>query len=459
MLNFYTSAISTPISEVISSAANSDISKPVSISGSENIYYKNFSKYVLISSENDQSENKMELPFTYNDYTQKQLDIEKYKLPELKAVAKYYDLRISGNKPILRERIIEYFKKTESATFIQRIFRGHIVRYSKRLRGPALNDRKICVNETDFYTLEPLSEIPALAFFSYTDEQQYVYGFHIRSIVSLIAKSNKHANPYNRVEFTYKAAVDLYRLYCIIRIICPFVLYPECDQTSNTKPPTLLPTLPNIVPQRVVARVNERNTISNTNTTTTITNTDINANTNTTNDTLPRPLPSPQQIALQNTLIVSRESRQAELLTHLETLRAQPIEIRIRELFIEINLLGNYTESRWFMDLDRIRLARYFQAYYDWWFVHSRLDEETRNRVCVLDDPFSDVGILYMYPTIATEEMRDACLRLMENMVYGGIDLEHRKLGTLHVLSILTLVSLPARISMSWLYESLFTHS
>jgi hypothetical protein len=445
MLNFYTTAFSSPNIGGISPVANKDTPKPVSNSGSENIYYNNFSKYVLISSETDQSQTKMELPFNYNDYIEKKLDIEKYKLPELKAVAKYYDLRISGNKPILRERILEYFKKTESATIIQRTFRGHIVRYAERLRGPALRDRNICVNETDFYTLEPLSEIPDMCFFSYKDEQHYVYGFHIRSIISLIAKTHKPTNPYNRIEFTYDTAVGLYRLYMIMRIICPSLLYPDFYEQNCTKTPVVLPTLPNIpnlVPRMPVSRMNQRTINANTN-----------ANTTHSDDS------SPSTIDRQNPIPVSRESRQAELLIQLETIRAQPLEVRIRELFIEINLLGNYTESRWFTNLDVLRLARYYQAYYDWWFDHSRLDEEARHRVCVLDDPFADVGFIYFYPTTTIDEMREACVRLMENMVYGGIDLEHRKLGALHVLSILTIVSFPARGSMRWLYESLFTPS
>jgi hypothetical protein len=40
-------------------------------------------------------------------------------------------------------------------------------------------------------------------------------------------------------------------------------------------------------------------------------------------------------------------------------------------------------------------------------------------------------------------------------MVYTGIDVEYQKLGALHVLSVLTIVSMDARRNMMWLYESL----
>ena len=42
----------------------------------------------------------------------------------------------------------------------------------------------------------------------------------------------------------------------------------------------------------------------------------------------------------------------------------------------------------------------------------------------------------------------------MENMVYSGVDEDHRKIGALHVLSALTVVSSGARETMPWLYES-----
>jgi hypothetical protein len=43
----------------------------------------------------------------------------------------------------------------------------------------------------------------------------------------------------------------------------------------------------------------------------------------------------------------------------------------------------------------------------------------------------------------------------MENMVYSGINNEIRQIGAFHVLTALTMVSIPARHSMPWLYESI----
>jgi len=77
----------------------------------------------------------------------------------LKEATKNHRLLISGTKPLLIGRLEVLFKNIKNATIIQRFFRGWVVRYSFKLRGPALSNRRICLNDTDFVTMEPLSEI------------------------------------------------------------------------------------------------------------------------------------------------------------------------------------------------------------------------------------------------------------------------------------------------------------
>jgi len=398
----------------------------------ENTYYTNFSKHIIQS--NTYVANTPPLKFAYTDFVKSTLDnldfhFDKYKLSELKQVAKHYKLPVSGNKPIVIERIRTFFNQTTATNTIQRIFRGHMVRYSYKLRGPAFHNRQLCVNETEFYTLDPISEIPDESFFSFVDSRNYVYGFDICSIISLITKSEKPINPYNREAFPYDATVALHKLYNITKILFPNIWYVYYEQNTTktyTKPSTYT----------TVNRNDNINTIFQT----------INASTS-----------SAPSVSLGNVPTTRNQiiAEQSEINQRLETIRREPFETRTRELFMEINLLGNYAESRWFTELNRIRLARYYQFYYDWWFVRSRLNNETRNRICMLDDPFSDVNLLYLYPTTTLEDYREACLRLMENMVYGTRDIEYRKLGALHLLSILTVVSEEARRSMPWLYESI----
>ena len=81
---------------------------------------------------------------------------------------------------------------------IQSVFRGHIVRYLNKLKGPAFVDRK-CTNETDFFTLEDIKSIPDSQFFSYKDDDDFIYGFDICSLYNLIfVEKMERKNPYNR---------------------------------------------------------------------------------------------------------------------------------------------------------------------------------------------------------------------------------------------------------------------
>ena len=76
------------------------------------------------------------------------------------------------------------------------------------LAGPAikLNNRKLCVNDTDFATLEPLNEIHYNQFFSFSDEEGTIYGCDVTSFYELLYKRNNYdingkkppLNPYNR---------------------------------------------------------------------------------------------------------------------------------------------------------------------------------------------------------------------------------------------------------------------
>jgi hypothetical protein len=137
-------------------------------------------------------------------------------------------------------------------------------------------------------------------------------------------------------------------------------------------------------------------------------------------------------------------------------IRKKPTSIRIQELFIEIDHLGNYTQSSWFTNLEKRDLLRLYRVLYDIWNFRAQLSIDIKLKICPLFDPFSSIFIQPIYQNNITEEqIKFVCLTIIENMVYSGVDEEFRKLGTLHALSALTIVSTPARMSMPWLYESI----
>ena len=96
---------------------------------------------------------------TYESFKKNRKVLSTYKVPQLKQIAKYYRLGVSATKPVLINRIHEYFNKYEKILCIQKIFRGSLVRRCFKLKGDGFRNRSLCVNENDFYSLEPLSEI------------------------------------------------------------------------------------------------------------------------------------------------------------------------------------------------------------------------------------------------------------------------------------------------------------
>ena len=344
-------------------------------------------------------------------YNKGELTIKACKLPELKTIARHYKLRITGTKPELVERIETYYKKTKSAIIIQSIFRSHLVRLSIRLRGCALKKRTICVNDSDFYTLDPLNEIEHNDFYSYVDKQSFIYGFSISSLISLFKRKGNITNPYNREKLDFKTMNEIFLLYKLNQILYPTPILekPIVNQVVQVA------SLP--VPPSAAGGSNHTT--------------------------------SPLIIPSQNNIQVLPNS---ELRERMNVIQSRPIEERIRELFMEIDQLGNYTQSSWFSNLSDRGLVHLFRYLYDIWTYRGQLTSQTKYRISSLQDPFHGMPNLQ---SVDIDELRKHCLHVMEHMVFTGIDIEYQKIGALHVLSAMTLVSLPARHAMYWLYEGL----
>jgi hypothetical protein len=117
--------------------------------------------------------------------------------------------------------------------------------------------------------------------------------------------------------------------------------------------------------------------------------------------------------------------------------------------------LGNYTDARWFLSLSKTDLSLYYFNFATWWSFRSRISPSVRRAICYLENPFNEMEELSDFRTITFERYQEACVRLIENMIHTGIDLEHRKLGALHVLVVMTSISMEARAALPWLYDTI----
>lgn len=124
-----------------------------------------------------------------------------YRVIQLKNICRHYKQRLSGNKDELTKRLFDYLFFSKAAVIIQRNIRKYLLNMYLNAKGPAFIKRNICVNDSDFFTMEPVKDIQHSQFISYTDTDKMVYGFDILSLHNMVSKSSSpYRNPYNRNE-------------------------------------------------------------------------------------------------------------------------------------------------------------------------------------------------------------------------------------------------------------------
>ena len=131
--------------------------------------------------------------------------LDNYPLPRINASLEHYKiiktysssqfLQAINNIEKLNSFFIMLLKANQNINKViklQRFIKKSLSNYKLKLLGPAINNRSLCVNDSDFFTLDELKDIPNDEFFSFKDEKNFIYGFHIDSITQLVFKSDEH---------------------------------------------------------------------------------------------------------------------------------------------------------------------------------------------------------------------------------------------------------------------------
>jgi hypothetical protein len=164
----------------------------------------------------------------------------KYKKDQLKTIAKKYKLRVSGTNNELLSRVYTYLKLSNDAIHLQKMFRGHLQRFSNQLRGPAFLKRGMCTNSSDFLTMEEMKDIPYSQFISYQDEDGFVYGFDILSLHNLKTNTPGNAiveNPYTRSSIKKEVFDKMKRLIKVMQRIYKVSLDVKIEKESEDNIP------------------------------------------------------------------------------------------------------------------------------------------------------------------------------------------------------------------------------
>jgi hypothetical protein len=221
--------------------------------------------------------------------------------------------------------------------------------------------------------MDKISEIPSEQFFSFKDDDGFIYGFDLLSLYNLIYKCNGAIkNPFNTKPISSKVIEDLRTLLRLSRLFKIDI----CTEISD-----------------VTKEVSDK----------------------------------------------------------------KSIEIRAVTLFQNIDALGNYSNSQWFLSLNRIQLIKFLRELIDIWAYRAPLSIETKRSICPpIGNPFVRI------PSIATlqimenlDDVRKCILDVMDKFVNTGIDKDNKCLGAYYVLGALTLVNSDAATSLPWLYQAL----
>lgn len=352
---------------------------------------------------------------TYDAYIKHNINIIKLKQPVLKNACKHYKLKISGTKPILCNRLHDFFLKTNKIIKMQSLFRKYLSRIYVKHRGPGVINRNICNNITDFITLEPIVEIDFQNFYSYCDKDNFVYGFNIISLITLLKKTNKIINPYNRSTISKNVINSIITLYN-----ATYLLNREFQKVNDFYTKKVKP-----ISHRLL----------------TLNNTQLSTVDN-------------YSPGIYSNIIINAELY--DRLNILNELRQRTVPERIDALFTEIDMLGNYTSRSWFTTLSHLQFIRLYRCMYDLWNYRAQISHSIKRIICPFYDPFDGIFPRQVYQdNITTEQIRKGCLIVFENLVYSSPDIEYRQIGALHALTSLTLVNPNVRIALPWLYESI----
>jgi len=368
--------------------------------------------------------------FTYNEHLANNIVMESYTLPILKEVCKTYKLCISGRKQEVIDRITVHFNKIRTSIVLQKYTRRYLVKIvtsnykmNEKLRGS-------CVNDTDFSTLDPLSEIAPDHLYCYTDTDKFTYGFNITSLIELLRNNHKISNPYNRMPINRKQQNNIISVYNMSILIIPsfkeYKMYYSLTNNMYSRVSPRIVAMNRLTPIEAVLL-------------------DYNPEPSSYNNYHP-----PYNLRLMSNPVQFTQYQQIVLT------RQQPIQTRIDRIFTEIDRLGNYTQSSWFTDLTHLQYARLYRALYDIWNYRGQLSQELKMQICPFHGPFEGIfPVSVRHLDLSLDDLKTVCLIAFENMIYSGVSNEIRQIGVMHSLTALTIVSSSARYALPWLFESM----
>jgi len=131
------------------------------------------------------------------------------------------------------------------------------------------------------------------------------------------------------------------------------------------------------------------------------------------------------------------------------------VELKALSLFQNIDALGNYSNSEWFLSLNRYQLIKFMRELMDIWNYRAQINCETKRNICPpFGDPFRSVNINFINTESCIINIKKKIIDVLEKIINSGVDKDSKALGAYYVLGALTIVNDNAATSLPWLFQS-----
>ena len=137
--------------------------------------------------------------------------------------------------------------------------------------------------------------------------------------------------------------------------------------------------------------------------------------------------------------------------------KEKKLELKVIKMFQKIDEFGFVTDSKWVLNLNKVKMIRYVRELVDIWTYRLKIPTEMKRKIIPPHgNPFIDIHMnnLGIYSNF---KLKRTIIKIMERFIITGMDKDAKYLGCQYVLGALTIVSSEAAISLPWMYES-FRH-
>lgn len=125
------------------------------------------------------------------------------------------------------------------------------------------------------------------------------------------------------------------------------------------------------------------------------------------------------------------------------------IESIVSNLFNELDRLDNYTDYKWFMDLEMKQLKKLYENTADLWYFRTSMTLAQRCQIVSNGRVFNkSLQTIYNLGSHQKDDLRIIIVNDFMKMITEGITIDDRKLGAILVLTALTTVSRDACLAM-----------